>query len=610
LFTESLRHLLNEKMTAEIPTLHQRACRWYDRHEFGEEAIKHALAAGDSLSAATIIEKNAEMVMKNGGILTILTWIQKLPEELVKAHPMLCIAYAWGVTMQFKPDLAEHWVNEALNSLSLPFDINTIHEDHLPVISNSADRDLVGQVYAVKSILAASRGNAGHSVELSKIALEFLSPDNLFYRSYVAYDQSINHILNGDVLQAQPALQETIRLSQAAGNWMLTMIARSSLGETYAMRGQLSKALATFEQSVPLAVDQSGDPVGFVGHLYIEIGEVYLERNDLLTAQHYITQGLELCKMWLPMLIELDGYYHLAHLKQCLGDHEAALEEIAAMRRLAGDTESLLDDALISIYEIKLALLRGDVRTALSWAQQRGLLNEGLPQPPQDFPITLVDLVKINLARIRIALAQREKQSQHAGLALAMLDDLLPTITRKANVESLMEILVLQSLALQELERTDEALEKIRQAYALAEPEGYRRIFLDEGLPLARLTSRLLAFQKKKADTLELPSREYLSEMLRLFSAPAGETVADASPEQAETLAHPAPENTAALDLLTPRELEVLRMVASGSSNAEIAQALFLALNTVKRHLNNVFLKLGVTTRIQAVAMARRLGIL
>jgi LuxR family maltose regulon positive regulatory protein len=216
----------------------------------------------------------------------------------------------------------------------------------------------------------------------------------------------------------------------------------------------------------------------------------------------------------------------------------------------------------------------------------------------------------MNVARIWLALGRQDKENRYLTRAYAILQNLLPRLMELECIEIVIEVLILQALTLQEMDKMDEALNIVQQAYALSEPEGFRRVFLDEGLPMARLTARLLNRQKRGSLLpAELPTRGFLSEVLRLFSGASGDMVDVELPER-NALAAASAGAPDSFDLLTTREIEVLRLVAGGASNADIARELFLAVNTVKRHLNNIFLKLGATTRTQAVSIARQIGLI
>lgn len=604
LFAESLQHILTEKLPGEVGTLHMRASKWCEASGMINEAVDHSMLAGDFHRAAFIIEQNIGNVFKNGGIQLVLSWLKKIPEEILKQYPNLCVAYAWGLVYPFSMDQAEYWVQIAETSLAASAGIS-LEDLEREAIKDTHLRNLIGEIFAVKSIIATSKINSSEALEYSKRALDYLDSSDLFFRSFLAMEQSIYDMLDGNMVAAENSLEETIRISQACGNWMINMIARCHLGETQAARGQLSKAMMTFKQSIPLTIDPEGKPMGFVGHLYVEMGDVQLERNELAQSENYITQGIELSHLWLPVLIELDARLHLTHLYAAKGDFAAAGREINAARLLTDTTSSTFDDIFISIHEVRLKIKQGDLRFALDWANSLDLLSDSMDQKLSGYPFSVATSIIMAVSHIWLALARQEKNPVYAQKAYDLVNPLETPLRQRDHFEMQLEIMILKALALQELGKVDEALELLSTAYALGEPESYRRIFLDEGVPMARLTNRLVAYRKRHQSAYHLPTHEYLMEMIHLFATGKQSSLPGQSEESASRGVHCA----IPVEMLTPRELEVLQLVAEGKTNAEIAQQLCLALNTVKRHLNNIFLKLGVTSRVQAVSSARNLSL-
>lgn len=605
LFAESLQHMLIEKMPDEVNGLHLRASQWYEQSGMIDEAVDHALRAEDFQLAASIMERNIGDLFKNGGIQLALTWLKKIPEEILKQIPTLCVAYAWGLVFSFSMDQAEYWIQAAETNLADSCGIPLTEIENKQYSPDSRHKNLMGEIFAVKSIAATTHLNSIDALEYSRRALDYLDAGDLYFKSYMAMEQSIYDMLDGNMVAAETSLEETIRLSQSCGNWMINMIARCHLGETQAARGQLSKALMTFKQSIPLTVDPEGKPMGFVGHLYVEMGDVLLERNELAQAENYITQGIELSRLWLPMLIELDARLHLTQLYAAQENFASARHEITAARALTDTTSSTFDDIIISIHEARLKLKQGDLRYALDWAHSQDLLSDSIDQKMAGYPFSIATSIITLVSHIWLALSRQEKNPSYAQKAYDLVKPLETPLSQRDQFEMQLEVWIIEALALQEMGKIDEALDLVTTAYALGEPEGYRRIFLDEGVPMARLTNRLISHRKRHQSAYHLPTHEYLMEMIRLFSTGKQKSFTmhpdEITPENAD-FAFP-------VEMLTPRELEVLQQVAEGKTNGEIALQLCLALNTVKRHLNSIFMKLGVTSRVQAVSTARNLNL-
>ncbi|NMB88961.1 MAG: hypothetical protein GYA17_11415 [Chloroflexi bacterium] len=588
LFAEALRHLLEEKHPEEIPGLHERASRWYESNGYPDEALKHAMAAGNYRQVVEILEKTMLQVIKTGEITPLQGWVQKLPEDMLRTSPLLCVAYAWILIIAFETDSAGYWLDEATRGLS-----------------PESEPQIQGEILAIRSMLAAANGQGDEALELSNKAIEHLPPESFFTRSHVMLEQGLYYLLNGNLHQAQESFQESIRLSQPAGIWSLNILARSYLGETLGNLGQLSQAIALLQQSIQLAANPQWKDLGLVGDLYIEMGELLLERNQLDEAMACFRQGIEVSNSWLPELIEMDGRLHQVRIKQYLGDFKGAAADLRRAHQIADSNQASLDNLALDVFEARLALLRGDLHDALAWAQKNGYLEPREPLYRSTVPLSIQNMISLNVARIWLLLGRQEKQPAHFQRALPLLTQLMQSAEQSGAVLNQIEALVLLAQVRQEEGDQNAALDYLQRALALAEPEKFYRVLLDEGLPLARLISRLLARRKRAAQANQLPTRAFLSEVLFLFSPGPGASGAGAGGEAAGP---GEAEELPPIELLTSREREILELVARGCSNNEIALQLSLALNTVKRHLNNIFLKLGATTRTQAVAIARQHG--
>ena len=593
LFAEALRNLLAEKYAKELPTLHARASEWCDRNGLYEEALQHALAGNDYALTATLLEKYSLLAMQHGDILDLLQWIEKVPPVLVENSPLLCLIYAWGLALSFDLEGGAHWTEKA----SLLLDNPQVHYE--PAIAN----ELRGGIFAVQSILAAAHGEGERALDLSKSALQLLPEENSFSHCFALLDQGVTYLLNGELSRANTSLEETIRVSRSAGNWMVMMIARSNLGDVLISLGELSRALSLFRQSLAFAAPAKGHGSGFEGLIYIEIGEVYLLRNQLPAAAENLYRGRELSKSWLPRLYEMDATLQLAHLLHSQGNFVAADAAVQQARASADISEGSLDDLLVDLFEAKMALQRGRVQPALTWATKNHLLEPEAPSWLAKMPFSFDVAIRLLQARLLLALSHEEKNPQFCQRAAALLHELLPRLQTCGDVFSQIEANLLLAQVCQENGLPDEMLAALGQALALAEPEEFRQVFIDEGLPLSRLLTHYLAYLKRHQDSAVMPTRNFVTDLLFRLSSPGNPRE---TPTESEIFVKA--EIPGIGELLTPRETEVLGLAAQGRTNQEIGIELHLSVNTVKRHLNNIFLKLGATTRTQAIAIARQHG--
>jgi LuxR family maltose regulon positive regulatory protein len=593
LFAETLRRLMNEQHPELIGSLHARAAEWCDQNGLYEEALIHSIASEENDRILALLQKYALLTIQKGDVLDLLRWIKKVPTGLIESSPLLCMVYSWELILSLEQEASLQWVEKA--------DL-LMKESNFTGLDKDYETEIRGCILALRSILAASSGNGELSIELSRQALDLLPPENSFAHSFALLDKGMTLSLTGNLSEAVQALQEAIRVSQSAGNWMVMMIARSDLGDTLINRGDLSLALTSFKRSLDFAVQPKGLGYGFEGLLYIEIGEIYLMRNQINEAYESLRKGIALSKSWLPMLYELDAHLHLAHLLQCQGNFQSANEEFQIARMIADKSESNLDDTMIELQEIHYAIQRGELDPALAWAQKNHLLDQSISVYTRNLPYSIAASVYLLLARLLMHLGIREKNPDYFIRSITLLHELLPRFEEMEYGQSIIETWLLLALLYQETGDTNQMISAVQRALALAEPEKIRQIFLDEGLSCSRLLTRYLAYQKKNKLTASLPTREFVTDLLFRLTGNEVSEDTDRNDEQIST--------AASYELLTPREIDVLKLAASGRSNQEIALELHLSINTVKRHLNNIFMKLGASTRTQAIALAHQQGLL
>jgi LuxR family maltose regulon positive regulatory protein len=341
---------------------------------------------------------------------------------------------------------------------------------------------------------------------------------------------------------------------------------------------------------------------------------VLRERNELDAAAQNLKRGIALSREWMRASV-FDGYLSLASLLQSQGDTQAVQAYLAEAQHLADSTDaSQWDDMLVSAVTARLALQRGQLQAALNWADQENLLEARPEKCSAQLPFQIHELQQLTLARLWLALGRQERQPNAAQRALDILDCLEPELQRLGRSGPLIQLRLLRALACQEQDQLSAALQCLQSALAHTEVEGHVRCLLDEGTPMARLVSLQLSAQRRVANSAQFPSTGYLRQLLDWFAAdalvqgepataPSGKLQAEVAPSIQQVQAD-------YIEPLTPREMDVLRLIATGLSNQDIAQQLCLSLNTVKRHVNSILSKLGITSRTQAVVRARELGLL
>jgi LuxR family maltose regulon positive regulatory protein len=583
LFSEFLRDRLHRTQPDQAPQLHRKASAWYEHNALVHEAVSHALAGAQFEDAARLMEENFRDMLAHGEASLLLNWMEALPEELLRSRPRLCIPCSWALLITGQLEAAEMRVQDLERMVHTNVNISP-DEREIPV----SDEELAafsGEAAAIQAFIVRNRGDVPLSIELSRRALGLLREDNITLRGIVALNLGGAYRMSGDLVAANATLTEAITASQRADNAFAALLAMRELAELEVTGGRLHRAADLYRQALRLAEQR---PFPAAGLAHVGMGELLYEWDDLDGAMRHLTEGIELGERSGSTSIVFPGHALLARVKWAQGDVDGAIHIIQEDEWSAHSMNlSSRDLNRIAAHGARLRLAQGDVGTAARLLEQRGIRVDNHVNHLNVFE-------HVMLARVLIARGEYDA-------ALTLLGRSLGVVEATGSMGIAIEILAVEALAAGARDDEAQAMGALARALSLAEPEDYVRTFVDEGEPMAALLSKFLRTRRKEwHSSPQNDSPEYVSTLLAAFRGfRALSTGADA-PRTVQPLLEP----------LSERELEVLRLVAAGKSNREIAGQLFVTVDTVKKHLTHVFNKLGASSRTRAVAQARELGLI
>ena len=476
LFADVLRQRLGQEHHELLPALHRRASGWFEREGLLTEAIHHALAARDWGRAIRLIESVGMTVVLDQEVQTVLGWIDELPEELVRERPVLCTIRASALVFFKRPDAAEASLQQAERCLR----------------GDSATekaREILGRAAVIRAVIARFSGDLENCVAMARRALELLpkTGSTARERAGAALNAALAYEVSGDVSPAnERPLEEAIASFRASGALIPQLISITFLARMRTLQGRLRAAVATYEEAAALMSNRNRlpDVGGNSAAYYAGLGEIYREWNDLDAAERHLKHGRDFFvgTLMVDANVVTHVYLSLARLQQARGfgdDARATLEEFADLARRHDLSPSLV--ARGAAARARLALIQGDLPAAVSWAETSGLGTDDEPDYPyEEHYLTLV----------RTLIAQTRLESRLTGV-LDLLGRMLGAAEAGGRMGSVIEILVLRALALQARRESSEALASLERSLILAEPEGYVRVYVDEGRPMAALLSEL-----------------------------------------------------------------------------------------------------------------------
>ncbi len=533
--------------------MHIRASQWYEENGLDIEAFQHAAAANDLGRAARLVQEKGLPLHSSSAMAPVLKWLASLPASVLESRPSLWVTHAALLLATGQTAGVEEKLQAAEIALA-------------PVLQGASLDEriqfLIGQMAAVRSTLALTRYDVEGMLTQSQRALQYLPPGHAIVRCTALWTMGFACYLLRDFAKAKRAYLEAISISQTSGAIFTTILATIGLGNVQEAENQLHQAAETYRRVLELAGDQ---PQQIVHDAHLGLGRLLYEWNDLETAERHAEQALHLARQYES---HIDRFViceiFLARLKLAQGDVEGAAAMLAKTEQSVRQQNFVHRIHEVADAQVLVLLHQGNVTVAAQLVQSH----------------------ELPISRARVHLAQGDPSA-----ALAVLEPWCQQAEATGWENERLRTMVLQAVAHRANGEIDKAMQIFGDALVLAEPAGFIRTFVDEGLPMFRLLSEAAA---------QAIMPDYVAKLLAAFGAEKQKMEIHSALPSAQPLIEP----------LSQRELEVLQLIAQGLSNDEIGKRLFLALDTVKGHNRRIFDKLQVQRRTEAVARARELGLL
>ena len=560
LFADVLKRRLEYLYPDLPPQLYRRASAWYEENGLVGESIQSALDAGDLERVARLVEQYGCNLLMSGELMTLLKWMEAV-EPYFSTHPWLLIQKGWALTLASRMQPAEQAFQQAEHMVSV-----------LPPGPDVSS--MVGTISAGRAYWADTQGNVSETSRLAQQALDLLpdtDPMSQSMRSVATGVLAKTIFMGGDLERARQIYHQAADFGRAANNAEMVINSNNDIADVLLEQGKLRQAEQLLCDTLPMTLRLDGQRLPLCSRVYAGLSKVYYEWNRLDQAEYYALQCLEVSRQWGNVEMQASATITLARVEQARCNLDRARALMQAADQLSRDhclypwTVTRLEAALDRFW-----LAMGNLDRVSQRLQTAAI-------HPEDEVTFLNELKYMTLLDGLLATGE---YAPALGLAQRMAE--LAEVEQR--MLRLVELLVFQSLALQGLKDLPAAVSALARAVSLAEEEGYKRVFLDAGDALHKLLNLVRSHPQ---------AASYASTLLDALETRPGSASAPPQP---------------LIEPLSSREIEVLKKIEAGLSNQEIASRLFISITTVKRHISNIYAKLDVKNRTQAVARGKMLG--
>ncbi|HEX6300468.1 MAG TPA: LuxR C-terminal-related transcriptional regulator [Acidimicrobiia bacterium] len=579
LFADVLEARLKQERPARAVELHHNAAVWHHERGSIDETVRHALASADTTWAARLVEDHFNAWALRGETATVQRWLAALPTDVTQSRPRLSVAQAILAGVEGDVGAVEMWLDRAERSLT-----ETDVEPYEPSggRESSALTNVPAAIALERAYLSMLSGDVAAGATLANQALSHLGEGDTMQHSIARGHLAVASWCEGNLLEARDSFARLTGAWFASGEPTMVSWGCYVLGRMEQAQGDLEGAQSVYETTLAASVRSDGSYPPAAGAAFAGLAAVAYQRGNNQEALEHVRLGIPLCRRLAYIQPLADALADLAWIRLAAQDPAGSRQAIDEADAVAPGAQvvSLLNP--VPAQRARLLLALGDVSSVTRWTQDNSLRPEDEPSYPREAEYLV-------LARLLIATNRPEE-------ALSLLDKCYQAAELQKRVGSLIEILALQSLAWNSWGEKDRALDLLRQALVLSQPGGYVRVFADEGPAMWELFGRLVAARGDTADPEAQIDPAYLGQISQ-------------SADRGFDLKTELSSDRHLMIPLTSRELEVLSLLVYGATNRQIAEDLYIGVETVKKHVTHILDKLGASNRTEAAARGRELGL-
>jgi len=578
LFADLLLQRLGQSQTPEaVAQYHISASEWFAKNGGQADEFRHLIAAREYGRAAGLAERSWQRMHESFQSAVWLGWVKHLPEAVICSRPVLCTQIAWAFMDAHEVEASESRLQDAERCLEGP-------SDDMVIVDQEFFRSLRARIAFARAYNGQTRRDFTSAIQYADLAYQLIPAENQNLRAQTTAILGAAYLINGDLEAACRSMNDWIDNSLKVGNYYYAFAyAMAEKADILTAQGRLREALRTYQLSIELATKHDSGILRVMAHHYLGMAMLYHEMGDEKAADQHLEKSIETASLHMSVDWSYRRCVAQARMKESAGELDAALERLDETQRFYIKT-LMPHTRPIEAIKARIYLKQGRLSQAQAWVKEQGLAAD-------DELSYLREYEQLTLARVLVAEYQNHRKASAITEALNLLDRLLDAATDKKRMGSMLEILVTQALAYQAQGSASQALATLERALALAEPEGFLRIFVDEGSPMRELL-------REAAARRILPA--YTGKLLAAFGGELRGGAVVTLPSIPQSLIEP----------LSQRELDVLRLFKTELSGPEIARELVVALSTVRTHTKSIYSKLNVNSRRAAVRRAAELGLI